>query len=104
MFDKSGDSGLPWGVPASRMLTIPSFMMPAFRYRPYQSQESFILNFLRHPTHQHVVIDLVEKSLQVQVHDPTMALRDVVTCLPNGLQCTTSRAETIAVVREVGVE
>ena len=71
---------------------------------PYQLQETFVLNLPRHPADQHIVIDLVEKFLQVQVHDPTMALRDVFTCLPNGLQRATSRTESIAVVGKTRVE
>ena len=71
MFDNRGESGLPCGVPACRMLTIPSFMMPAFRYRRIRFSRRVSLTFLRHPADQHIVIDLVKEFLSVQVHDPS---------------------------------
>src|SRR2546426_12725211 len=71
-FDSSGESGPPCGVPSTLGLTNPFSITPAFK----NARMSFFDTF-RDLTHQFVVIDSIEKFLQVEVHHPAVAFGDI---------------------------
>ena len=77
MFDSSGDSGPPCGVPSVRGSTNPSLIIPASRYRRISFSTRASLTSPRHLRHQYVVVDPIEELLQIDVHHPALAFADV---------------------------
>ena len=77
MFDSTGDSGPPCGVPSSVTLTRPSSKTPAFRNARTSLSTRVSRTYWGEPPHQEIVIDSIEKLLQIEVHDPSIAARKV---------------------------
>ena len=80
MFDSSGDSGPPCGVPS--VAAAPA--RPASCPLPGSggSASALVLADLpRQPAHQDVVVDPVEELLQIHVHHPALALRHILCAL-----------------------
>ena len=75
MFDSTGDSGPPCEVPSSVTLTL--LQDPGVQERPNQLEPAGVPHVLGQPPHQEVVIDSIEKLLQIEVHDPSVAARKV---------------------------
>jgi hypothetical protein len=54
--------------------------------------------------HEHVVVDAVEKLLEVHFHHPTPSILHVLLCLPHGILRPAARTETVAVFAEGRIE
>ena len=68
--------------PALRRAFLPrlresSFHDPALQISPDQSKHPLVLDPARHPRHQHVVVNPVEKLLQVDIDHPAASRLDV---------------------------
>ena len=50
------------------------------------------------------MVDLIEKLIKVYIHYPSVALLDMPSRRYDGLMCTLSGSESVAVFRKVGVE
>ena len=70
MFDSSGESGPPCGVPSRRAVASPFDIIPACRYLRIKSQHSLVFDSPRQPRHQDVVVDSVEELLQIDIYHP----------------------------------
>ena len=77
MFDSTGDSGPPCGVPLLRHTDQALLQDPGVQERPNQLEYAGVPHVLGEPPHQEIVIDSIEKFLQIEVHDPSIAARKV---------------------------
>src|SRR2546428_4288082 len=73
----SGESGPPCGVPSTLGLTNPFSITPAFKNARMSFNSPLVFDTFRDLTHQFVVIDSIEKFLQVEVHHPAVAFGDI---------------------------
>lgn len=68
-----------------------------------EPQEAFVVHALGQGGQQAVVVDPIEETFEVDVHDPGVALADVLLGSPDGLVGVAARPEAIAVVRKRGL-
>ena len=69
-----------------------------------QSQYPTVRDPLRQPSHEHVVIDAIEKLLQINVDHPAAAFLNEPLCRAYRVVRAAPRPEAVAVLREAGVE
>jgi len=67
---------------------------------PYDFQQSLIVYPLGQVAHQLVVVDPVEELLQVNVHNPAIALLNILLATAYRLMSTTAGTKPVAVLRE----
>ena len=75
-----GVIGPPWGVPSLPRTRYPAFHQSRFQIASDQLADPFVLYLASHACHQHIMIHTVEELLQVHIHDPSLALRNVAPC------------------------
>src|SRR5438093_6690659 len=68
--------------------------------RPDELEQSLVRYPLRHPPHQHVVVDPVEEFLQVDVYHPAVALGLILLRLGHRLMSRAVRPEAVALLRK----
>src|SRR5215467_1666960 len=95
-----GERGPPCGVPSTLGLTNPFSITPAFKKCPNEFPQPFVLDSLDDLPHQLVVIDPIEKLLEIKVHHPAVTFGDIVLCLGYCLMCRPPWSKTIAVIGE----
>jgi hypothetical protein len=71
---------------------------------PDEPEHPSVRDPLRQLPHQHIVVDPVEKLLQVHIHHPAPARLDVSLRLTHCLMRTPPRPKTVAVFRETGID
>src|ERR1700752_3797178 len=76
MFDRSGESGPPCGVPSSAGLTSPFSITSHFQERPDQLEHSLVGHPPCDRRHQFVVIDPIKELLKIEVHHPAISRGD----------------------------
>ncbi len=74
MFDNKGESGPPWGVPFGNRAHQPVLHDSSIEKCPDEFQHTPVSYPLGHPSHQHIVVDPVEELLQINIHNPTVAV------------------------------
>src|ERR1022692_1345710 len=99
MFDSTGESGPPCGVPSSAGLTSP-FSYSGSQERTNQSQQPLIADPFGNLREQSVVIDPVEKFLEIQIHHPAVAFGLILLRLFHRLMCRSLGRTPIAVFGE----
>ena len=78
MFESSGDSGEPCGTPSSTPITTPSgnttlaLSMPAD-----QHEQPPVVDSLREPGEQPLMVDAIKELLQIDVDHPLVAVTDM---------------------------
>jgi hypothetical protein len=93
---RSGSNRATLRRPLRARLDQPVAHHPGFQEPPDQLQHPYIADLPRHPRHQHVVVDLIEELLQIDVHHPAPSFTDVSLCLANRLMSTTTRTKAVA--------
>src|ERR1035438_10274067 len=76
---------------------------PSIQECPDEFQQPFVLDSFCDLTHQFVVIDSIEKLLQVEINHPAVAFCDVLLCLGHCLVRGSSRSKAVAVIGECRV-
>jgi len=76
-----GERGPPCGVPSTLGLTNPFFHHPGVQERPDEFQQPFVFDTLGDLCHQFVMINSIEKFLQVEINHPAVAFGNVPLCL-----------------------
>src|ERR1039457_4342934 len=102
MFDSTGESGPPCGVPSSAGLTSP-FSYSGSQERTNQSQQPLIADPFGNLREQSVVIEPVEKFLEIQIHPPAVAFGLILLRLFHRLMCRSLGPKPIAVFGERSV-
>jgi hypothetical protein len=72
----------------------------SFEVAADESKHAAIHDSLGQPSHQHIVVDAVEKLLEVNVHHPPPSFLDVSLRLAQGVVSAASRPKAVAVPRE----
>src|SRR5438093_7180952 len=72
-----GESGPPCGAPSTLGLTNPFSITPAFQNARMSFNSRLVLDSFGHLTHPFVVIDPIQKFLQIKIHAPAGAFGDV---------------------------
>src|SRR5215831_7767201 len=98
MLLSKGDRGPPCGVPSSTVLNQPVFQYSSLQKRPDQLQQPLVVDPLGDSSHQSVVIDPIEKFLQVKVHHESIAFGDVLLRLFHRLMRRASGSKPVAVL------
>jgi hypothetical protein len=75
-----------------------------FEVPAYQPEQPAIFNASCQPFHQNVMVDPIEKLLQINVHNPSFPGLDELTRLVNRLMSASPRSETVAVFGELRIE
>ena len=73
---------------------------PSIQEYPDEFQQPLVLDSFCDLTHQFVVIDSIEKFLQIEINHPAVARGNVLLCLGHRLMRRSSRSKTVAVVGE----
>src|SRR6266852_1098055 len=73
MFDSTGERGPPCGVPSLAGLTSPFSIIPARKNARISFSNPFIADLFGDLREQSVVVDPVEKFLEIQIHHPAVA-------------------------------
>jgi site-specific DNA recombinase len=73
---------------------------PSIQKCPDEFQQPLVLDSFCDLTHQFVVIDSIEKFLQIEINHPAVARGNVLLCLGHCLMRGSSRSKTVAVVGE----
>src|SRR6266478_772869 len=73
---------------------------PSIQECPDEFQQPLVLDSFCDLTHQFVVIDSIEKFLQIEINHPAVARGNVLLCLGHCLMRGSSRSKTVAVVGE----
>src|SRR5437016_3075723 len=73
---------------------------PSIQQCPDEFQQPFVLDSFCDLPHQFVVIDSIEKLLQVEINHPAVAFCDVLLCLGHCLMRGSSRSKAVAVIGE----
>src|SRR5271157_1189569 len=71
---------------------------------PNQMQHPFVTNHYRNPSHQNVVIDLVEELRDVYIHHPVLPSLRILLCGAYGVLCAAPRPKPITVLAEGRIE
>src|SRR5215831_15221759 len=72
---------------------------PRIQECPDQFQQPLVFNALGNLSHQFVVLDSIEKFLQIEIDDPTITLRDVLLRLGHSLMSRSTWSKTVTVIR-----
>lgn len=104
MFDKTGESGEPWGgsLLARHLHAVhhdPGFQIPADQF-----QDPAVTDLARDPCHQDVMLDAVEEPVQIKVHDPPVTVLDGPPRDPDRLMSGPAGTEPEGRPRELRVE
>jgi len=97
---RSGSHWSPLRSPFHTRAYQPVLHHPGIQKRPNEFQQSLVFDPVRDPTHQFVVIDSIEKFLQIKINHPAVTFSDVLLRLGHCLMCRAPRPKTVAVVRE----
>src|SRR5437667_1873457 len=73
---------------------------PSIQECPDEFQQPFVLDSFCDLPHQFVVVDSIEKFLQIEINHPAVTCGNVFLCLGHCLMRGSSRSKTVAVVRE----
>ena len=73
---------------------------PGVQERPNEFQQPFVSDPFRDLTHQFVVIDSIEKFLQIQIHHPAVSRGDILLRLRYGLMRGPARTKTKTAIGE----
>src|SRR5258708_24992559 len=93
-----GERGPPCGVPSTLGLTNPFSINPGVQERPDELQQPFVFDTLGDLCHQFVMINSIEKFLQIEINHPAVAFGNVPLCLRYSLMRRSSRSKTVAVI------
>jgi len=69
-----------------------------------EPQHPLVRDSLGQPSHCHIVVDPVEKFLEIEINHYSFPFLDVPLCRAHRLMCAASRSETVAVLREGRIE
>jgi hypothetical protein len=69
-----------------------------------EPQHATVLDPLREPPHEHVVVHTIEELLQIDVHDPAATLLHVALRVTHGVVRAAPRPEAVAVLREARID
>src|SRR5260370_26061791 len=94
----SGERGPPWGVPSTLGLINPFSITPAFKNARMSFKQPFVFDTFRDLCHQFVMINSIEKFLQIEINHPVVALSNIPLCLRYSLMRRSPRSKTVAVV------
>src|SRR6266849_3488113 len=100
MFDSTGERGPPCGVPSLAGLTSPFSIIPARKNARISFSNPFIADLFGDLRQQSVVIDPVEKFLEIQIHHPAVAFGLILLRLLHRLVCRSLGPKPIAVFGE----
>jgi site-specific DNA recombinase len=81
----------------------PVFHHPRIQERPDEFQQPLVIDTLGDLSHQSVVIDSIEKLLQVEVNHPAIACSNIPLCLCYSLMSRSPRSKTVAVIGKLRV-
>ena len=71
---------------------------PGVQERPDEFQQPFVFDTLGDLCHQFVVINSIEKLLQIEINHPAVAFGNVPLCLRYSLMRRSSRSKTVTVI------
>jgi len=94
----NGESGPPCGVPSTLGLTSPVLHHPSIQECPDEFQQPLVFDPFGNLTHQFVVIDPIEKFLQIKIHNPAVAFCYILLCLGYRLMSRSFWSKRVAVI------
>src|SRR5229473_4009606 len=103
MFDSTGERGPPCGVPSLAGLTSPFSIIPARKNARISFSNPLIADPFGYLREQSVVVDPVEKFLEIQIHHPAVAFGLILLRLLHRLMCRSPGPKPIAVFGERSV-
>jgi hypothetical protein len=96
IFESSGLSGPPCGVPCALGETTPPCHHACFQIPSDETKHSPVVDLLREFLHQKVVIDAVKEFLQVHVHHKPATFGDILPGRLDRLMGVPPRSEAVA--------
>ena len=103
-FESSGESGEPCGVPSSLADTKPPAMTRRFQVAPDQPEHRFVTDPSRDPGHQSVVLNAIEKRVEIKIDAPRRVISDELACPFHSVMLRAPRPVAEAPAMEVRVE
>ena len=95
---RSGSKGTSLRSPFFNWTDQPLLHHPGIQECPDELQHPLVLNTPGHLTHQFVVVDSVEKFLQIKIHHPRVAFGDILLRLRHRLVSRPPRSKPVAVL------
>ena len=100
----SGESGDPCGVPSSLACHQPAVHDARFQVAPDQPEHPLVMHPSCDPCHQSVVLDSIEKRVEIKIDAPRRVISDELACPLDSLMLRAPRAKPEAVGMEMRVE
>ena len=103
-FDSSGESGDPCGVPSSLTCTNPPCHDARFQVAPDQPEHPLVMDPSSDPGHQSVVLNAIEKRVEIKIDAPRRIISDELACPLNRIMRRAPRAKPEAMGMKLRVE
>ena len=100
----SGESGDPCGVPSSLACHQPALHDARFQVAPDQPEHPLVMHPSCDPGHQSVVLNAIEKRVQIKIDAPRRVISDELACPLDSMMLRAPRAKPEAVGMELRIE